>query len=84
MRLYQSPRVLYQVYYFELCPKFVSRVYCSYLYLLLVPVYFFKALVIPVLYNTGRCSVTIFLTDLDGTVTQHDGNVLAVDGFPFF
>ena len=28
--------------------------------------------------------VTIFLTDLDGTVTQHDGNVLAVDGFPFF
>ena len=32
----------------------------------------------------GRCSVTIFLTDLDGTVTQHDGNFLAVDGFPFF
>ena len=31
----------------------------------------------------GRCSVTIFLTDLDGTVTQHDGNFLAVDGFPF-
>ena len=28
----------------------------------------------------GRCSVTIFLTDLDGTVTQHDGNFLAVDG----
>ena len=24
------------------------------------------------------------MTDLDGTVTQHDGNVLAVDGFPFF
>ena len=22
--------------------------------------------------------------DLDGTVTQHDGNFLAVDGFPFF
>ena len=33
---------------------------------------------------SGRCSVTIFLTDLDGTVTQHDGNFLAVDGFPFF
>ena len=32
----------------------------------------------------GRCSVTIFLTDLDGTVTQHDGNVLAVNGFSFF
>ena len=32
----------------------------------------------------GLCSVTIFLTDLDGTVTQHDGNFLAVDGFPFF
>ena len=32
----------------------------------------------------GRCSVTIFLTDLDGTGTQHDGNFLAVDGFPFF
>ena len=32
----------------------------------------------------GRCSVTIFLTDLDGTVTQHDGNFLAIDGFPFF
>ena len=31
-----------------------------------------------------RCSVTIFLTDLDGTVTQHDGKFLAVDGFPFF
>ena len=30
-----------------------------------------------------RCSVTIFLTDFDGTVTQHDGNFLAVDGFPF-
>ena len=30
------------------------------------------------------CSVTIFLTDLDGTVTQHDCNFLAVDGFPFF
>ena len=30
--------------------------------------------------NPGRCSVTIFLTDLDGTVTQHDGNFLAVDG----
>ena len=29
-------------------------------------------------------SVTIFLTDLDGRVTQHDGNFLAVDGFPFF
>ena len=28
----------------------------------------------------GGCSVTIFLTDLDGTVTQHDGNFLAVDG----
>ena len=26
----------------------------------------------------------MFLTDLDGTVTQHDGNFLAVDGFPFF
>ena len=24
------------------------------------------------------------MTDLDGTVTQHDGNFLAVDGFPFF
>ena len=24
------------------------------------------------------------LTDLDGTVTQHDGTFLAVDGFPFF
>ena len=24
------------------------------------------------------------MTDLDGTVTQHDGNVLAVDDFPFF
>ena len=35
-------------------------------------------------HRAGRCSVTIFLTDLDGTVTQHDGNVLAVDGFPFF
>ena len=23
-------------------------------------------------------------TDLDGTVTLHDGNFLAVDGFPFF
>ena len=34
--------------------------------------------------NLGLCSVTIFLTDLDGTVTQHDGNFLAVDGFPFF
>ena len=34
--------------------------------------------------KSGRCSVTIFLTDLDGTVTQHDGNFLAVDGFPFF
>ena len=33
---------------------------------------------------SGRCSVTIFLTDLDGTVTQHDGDFLAVDGFPFF
>ena len=32
---------------------------------------------------SGRCSVTIFLTDLDGTVTQHDANFLAVDGFPF-
>ena len=32
----------------------------------------------------GRSSVTIFFTDLDGTVTQHDGNFLAVDGFPFF
>ena len=28
----------------------------------------------------GRCSLTIFLTDLDGTVTQHDGNCLALDG----
>ena len=36
------------------------------------------------IYFPGRCSVTIFLTDLDGTVTQHDGNFLAVDGFPFF
>ena len=36
------------------------------------------------LYFSGRCSVTKFLTDLDGTVTQHDGNFLAVDGFPFF
>ena len=36
------------------------------------------------LFFSGRCSATIFLTDLDGTVTQHDGNVLAVDGFPFF
>ena len=34
--------------------------------------------------KSGRCSVTIFLTDLDGTVTQHDGSFLAVDGFPFF
>ena len=34
--------------------------------------------------KSGRCSVTIFLTDLDGTVTRHDGNFLAVDGFPFF
>ena len=33
---------------------------------------------------SGRCSVTIFLTDLDGTVPQHDGNILAVDRFPFF
>ena len=33
---------------------------------------------------SGWCSVTIFLTDLGGTVTQHDGNFLAVDGFPFF
>ena len=33
---------------------------------------------------SGRCSVTIFLTDLDGTVTQHDGNFLAVDDFLFF
>ena len=32
---------------------------------------------------SGRCSVTIFLTGLDGTVTQHDGTFLAVDGFPF-
>ena len=32
----------------------------------------------------GWCAVTIFLTELGGTVTQHDGNVLAVDGFPFF
>ena len=31
----------------------------------------------------GRCLVTIFLTDLDGTVTKHDGNVLTVDVFPF-
>ena len=36
------------------------------------------------LFFPGRCSVSIFLTDLDGTVTQHDGNFLAVDGFPFF
>ena len=28
----------------------------------------------------GRSSVTIFFTDLDGTVTQHDGIFLAVDG----
>ena len=28
--------------------------------------------------------MTIFLTDLDGTVTQHDGDFLAVDGFLFF
>ena len=34
--------------------------------------------------KSGLCPVTIFLTDLDGTVTQHDGNLLAVDGFPFF
>ena len=33
---------------------------------------------------SGRCSVTICLTDLDGMVTQHDGKFLAVDGFPFF
>ena len=33
--------------------------------------------------KTGLRLVTIFLTDLDGTVTQHDGNVLAVDGFLF-
>ena len=26
----------------------------------------------------------MFLTGLDGTVTKHDGNFLAVDGFPFF
>ena len=32
----------------------------------------------------GWHSATIFLTDLGGTVTQHDGNFLAVDGFPFF
>ena len=31
-------------------------------------------------HRAGRCSVTIFLTDLDGSVTKHDGNVLAVDG----
>ena len=36
------------------------------------------------LFFPGRCLVTIFLTDLDGTVRQHDGNVLAVDGFHFF
>ena len=36
------------------------------------------------LFFAGRCSVTICLTDLDGTVTQHDCNLLAVDGFPFF
>ena len=34
--------------------------------------------------NSRSCSVTVFLTDLDGTVTQHGGNFLAVDGFPFF
>ena len=34
--------------------------------------------------KTGWCSVTIFLTDLGGTVTHHDGKFLAVDGFPFF
>ena len=33
---------------------------------------------------SGWCSVTIFLTDLGGTVTQHDGNFLAVEGFSFF
>ena len=33
---------------------------------------------------SGRCSVTMFLTDLDGTVMQHDGNFLAVDGLSFF
>ena len=33
---------------------------------------------------SGRCSVTICLTDLDGMVTQHDGKVLVVDGFLFF
>ena len=37
-----------------------------------------------VFFKSGWCSVTIFLTDLGGTVTQHDGNFLAVDGFPFF
>ena len=31
-----------------------------------------------------RYSVAIFLTDLDGMVTQHDGKVLVVDGFLFF
>ena len=34
--------------------------------------------------KTGLCSVTIFSTDLDWTVTQHDGYFLAVDGFHFF
>ena len=34
--------------------------------------------------KSGLCLVTIFLTDLDGTVTQHDGNVLAVDGKSIF
>ena len=33
---------------------------------------------------SGWCSVTIFLTDSGGTVTQHGYNFLAVDGFPFF
>ena len=35
-------------------------------------------------YFTGRCSVTIFLTDLDGTVTQHDGNVFGGRRFSLF
>ena len=34
--------------------------------------------------KSGRCSVTIFLTELDGTVTQHDGIFLAVDGKSIF
>ena len=29
-------------------------------------------------------SVTIFISDVSGTVAQHDGNFSTVDGFPVF